>query len=621
MRRNQRILRVHAIIFVLAMLSTPSFSQDESPLETLEPKPQHGLITQLLATFAGRLHYSEPELDDELSSKMFGRYLGMLDSTRMYFTQKDVEDFSQDYEKQLDDMIKTGSLDAGFDIANQLRQRMIERAAFAEAFINQADFPGADGARAEGLRTWAADEAELDRRWRTRIHRYASNLLEAGLALEEVRGLSESRFAGVRKYAAVIGSEDVVENWLNAFTSVLDPHSAYFVRRVHDMLDLQQEGVGLSVVLQEEFPVVSSVLPGGPADREGNIHVGDRIVTISESGSGVRLETFGARSMDMVIAMLRGRPGTSVDLWLLPQNGEVGKDEKKISLVRGEIAIASQSATARIMNLGNGNLTHRIGVIRLPAFYVDYAARMRGDEDFRSATLDVKAHIVALASKGIDSLLLDLRGNGGGALQEAQRLADLFLPEVPVVQVRATGGREEIIFAEDDDVAWQGPLLVLVDNMSAGSAEIFAAAMQDHGVGIVAGVRTHGLGTVQSLFNLNKHFKGELDLGRLKLTVGKYYRVNGEGFQRKGVTPDVELPRALREAAVREESKPHALPWDAIKPALRSLDRIDRAAIEQARQGMAEFDVLDEPVENGDSVLNKAAALLAAFAGAKGGAE
>ncbi len=367
-------------------------------------------------------------------------------------------------------------------------------------------------------------------------------------------------------------ADDVFENFMNSFAHVFDPHSSYFSPRNSEeyriQMSLSYEGIGASLQSIDDYVTIMEILPGGSAQQNGELKTNDRILAVGQGKSGKIVDVVGWR-LDDVVQLIRGPNGSFVRLQIQPGNAPPGTQEHLIILPRSKITLEAQAAKKELRTIKRGDKDLRIGVITVPSFYQDYNARAAGDDDYRSTTRDVRRLIDELkAEGGVDGLVLDLRENGGGHLSEAIGLVNLFVSKGPVVQLRETGGRVEVLESEETGVAYDGPLTILVDRFSASASEIFAAAMQDYGRGLVIGQETYGKGSVQNLYPLDRYALGQdPGFGQLTVTIGMYYRVTGDSTQNRGVQPDLSLPSAISAEEVGESSRDGSLPWNRIRAA------------------------------------------------------
>ena len=537
----------------------------------LEPTDRQKRVSKLVGSVIERSHYRQSPINDPVSSLMLDRYLESLDGTKSYFLASDIAEFEK-YRFQLDDAILTGALDPVFSIFNRFQQRSRERIAYAvDQLKHEPDFTLDETFEYDRAKApWAVSAAELDDLWRKRVKNDALSLMLANKSWTEARDILQKRYDSLQKSSEQITSDDIFERFMNAFAHVFDPHSNYFSPRSSEeyriQMSLEYEGIGASLQLVDDYVTVLNILPGGPAAISGQLNVNDRIVGVGEGKNGKPVDVIGRR-IDDVVQLIRGKVGTNVRLQLLPAGAAPGSPEKIIELARNKVTLEGQAAKKEVRKVRRGDRELTIGIINVPSFYQNFNARAAGDKDYRSTTRDVRKLIEELKKEGVDALVMDLRGNGGGHLSEATALSGLFIPSGPVVQLRETGGRIEVLDDPEPTTAWDGPMTVLVDRFSASASEIFAAAIQDYGRGLIIGQQTYGKGSVQNLYPLDRYALGaDPGFGQLTVTIGKYYRVTGESTQHRGVQPDITLASLISTEDVGESTRESALPWDRIKP-------------------------------------------------------
>ena len=537
------------------------------------PTERQAKVARLVSSMFERSHYRQAPVNDPVSSLVLDRYLESLDGSRSYFIATDIAEFEK-YRYQLDDAITTGRLDPAFAVFNRFQQRNRERMAYALTLLKQEpDFKIDESFEFDREHVpWAADRAELDELWRKRVKNDALSLMLTDKTWPETREILQKRYERVAKRSEQVTSDDVFENFMNAFAHVFDPHSSYFSPRNSEeyriQMSLSYEGIGASLQMIDDYVTIMEILPGGSAQSTGEVKANDHILAVGQGKSGEMVDVVGWR-LDDVVQLIRGPQGSSVRLMIQPGNAPPGAQERLVTLPRAKITLEAQAAKQELRKVKRGDQELRIGVITVPSFYQDYNARAAGDDDYRSTTRDVRKLIERLkADGGVDGLVLDLRENGGGHLSEAIGLVNLFVPKGPVVQLRETGGRVEVLESEDQGVAYDGPLTILVDRFSASASEIFAAAMQDYGRGLVIGQETYGKGSVQNLYPLDRYALGQdPGYGQLTVTIGMYYRVTGDSTQNRGVVPDLRLPSAISPDEVGESSRDGSLPWNRIRSA------------------------------------------------------
>ncbi|HET7923111.1 MAG TPA: carboxy terminal-processing peptidase [Gammaproteobacteria bacterium] len=548
--------------------AAPAANSVSTPLPALDPAPRAALVDQAIAGLLTRYHYGHAGLDDTLSRQIFQHYLEDLDPNRSYFLQSDVDGFAK-YRDQFDNAIRRGNLRPAFDIYNVYQQRVSERIRYALGLLaHEPDFTLKEQYRFDRRKAdWLASPADMDKLWRQRVKSDALGLLLTGKTWQQTADILRKRYRNFEHRARQVTDEDVFDLFMNAYTRSLDPHTDYFSpdqsKEFQIQMSLKLQGIGAALVSDGEYTKVERIVLGGPAARSKALHPDDRITGVAQGDKGDMVDVVGWR-LDDVVALIRGQAGSVVRLQILPAGAAPGSPEKVLRLVRDTIKLEAQAAHQHIVEVKQGEHSYRIGVVVIPTFYSDFEGRMEGEKDYASTTRDVRRLLGELEAKHVDGVIIDLRGNGGGSLQEADDLTGLFIPHGPVVQIRDSDGEVQV---EDDDhsgIAYGGPLAVLVNRFTASASEIFAAAIQDYHRGLVIGSTTYGKGTVQTLIDLNRISPGDQDAGQLKLTVEKFYRVNGASTQRKGVTPDITLPSAIDPAEFGEETQDAALPWDSI---------------------------------------------------------
>ena len=537
------------------------------------PTERHARVARLVSSMFERSHYRQAPVNDPVCSLVLDRYLESLDPSRSYFLAADVADFER-FRYQLDDAVAGGRLEPAFEVFNRYQARSRERMKFARTVLDkEPDFTLDEGFEFDRRKApWAKDSAELDELWRKRVKNDAISLMLAGKTWPEAREVLVKRYERAAKRSEQITADDVFENFMNAFAHVFDPHSSYFSPRNSEeyriQMSLSYEGIGASLQMIDDYVTIMEIIPGGSAQQSGELKATDRIIAVGQGKSGEMVDVVGWR-LDDVVALIRGPQGSFVRLQIQPGKASPDAVERVVQLPRTKITLDAQAAKKELRTIERGERKLRVGVISVPSFYQDFNARAAGDDDYRSTTRDVQKLLEEFAAEGgIDGLVLDLRENGGGHLSEAIGLVNLFVPQGPVVQLRETGGRVEVLESEVPAPAYTGPLTILVDRFSASASEIFAAAMQDYGRGVVIGQETYGKGSVQNLYPLDRYALGQdPGYGQLTVTIGMYYRVTGDSTQNRGVQPDVRLPSAISTEEVGESSRESALPWNRIRPA------------------------------------------------------
>ena len=410
-------------------------------------------------------------------------------------------------------------------------------------------------------RDWAADVAELDDRWRKRLKNQVLALRLAEKDPEEIAPTLVKRYENQRNRLSQYNDQDVFAVYANALTSQFDPHTSYFSPRRAENFDIDMrlslEGIGAVLQNEDEYVKVVRVVPAGPADNQSDLKAAELIIAVGQGKAGPMTDVIGWR-LDDVVDLVRGKKGTVVRLDVIPAAGRAD-EARRLTITRNEVQLEEQAAQSKIIEINDLDSTPRkVGVIDIPAFYLDFEAYRKGDPDFRSTTRDVAKLVNELNEAGVDGLVIDLRGNGGGSLREANELTGLFIEYGPTVQIRGTGSRVWRDGKRRRGPHYDGPVAIMIDRLSASASEIFAGALQDYGRAIVVGDRSFGKGTVQTLLDLPE--------GQLKITESKFYRISGDSTQHRGVIPDISYPSLLQHDEIGESSLDKALDWDRIAP-------------------------------------------------------
>jgi len=553
---------------VLAVAAAMPFATADTALAyppRLEPAAQDAKAARLAADLLSRYHYKAMPLDDTLSSRVFDQYLKLLDPEKLYFLRSDIDRLAAD-RTRLDDAILNEDLRTPFAIFNLYERRAAERMAFARSLLAR----GFDFERNEALmidrtdQPWPATEAEALELWRKRVKNDWLRLRLAGQDDGAIRKLLDKRYDNNAKRLAKINSADAFQAFMNAYTTAIEPHTNYLGPRAAENFDIAMRlslvGIGAVLTENDGHITVRELVAGGPAMVSGQLQVGDRIVGVGQGPLGPMEDVVGWR-LDDVVALIRGKAASTVRLDILPADGGPDAPVKTIALVRDTIKMQDSAAKAKVYSVTTGEGKRRVGVITLPSFYEDIAAMQKGTNDYRSAARDVARLLQDLKAQQVDGVLMDLRNNGGGSLREAVELTGLFLGKVPVVQTRNAKGEVSVATSTDTTVAWQEPLAVLINRGSASASEIFAAAVQDYGRGLVIGEPSFGKGTVQTVARLDEIARNpKPTFGDLKLTVAQFFRVTGGTTQLHGVMPDIRVPAVGDDSPFGESSFGNALP-------------------------------------------------------------
>ncbi|WP_046657992.1 carboxy terminal-processing peptidase [Lysobacter capsici] len=520
-----------------------------------------------------RYAYRPRALDDALSADMYKRYLESLDAGKQFFTAADIAKFDV-YKTKLDDAIKSGDLSPAYTIFAAYKQRVDERVAYARGLLKQPgnfDFTGKDRYDYDRKDApWVADTAALDALWKQSVRNDWLRLKLAGKKNDDIAKTLDKRYANLAKGIGEIKGEDLFQTFVNSYANAIDPHTDYLTPKSAEnfnmTMSLSLDGIGALLQKQDDVVAIREVIPGGPAARSSLLKPGDRIVGVGQGESGAMDDVIGWR-IDDVVAKIRGAKGTKVRLDMIPAEAGLDSKPNRIVLVRDKVRLEDQAAKSEIINVppADGAPAKRIGVIKLPGFYQDFEGRRKNANDYASATRDVAKLLTKLRADKVDGVVLDLRNNGGGSLNEAVELTGLFIDRGPVVQVREAGGRVQVDSDTDSGIAWEGPLAVLINRGSASASEIFAGAIQDYGRGLVIGETTFGKGTVQNLADLDRWPANEGPrFGQVKLTIAQFFRVSGGSTQHKGVVPDIAFPVSVDATEYGESTYDNALPWTKI---------------------------------------------------------
>ncbi|MEL0635946.1 MULTISPECIES: carboxy terminal-processing peptidase [Marinomonas] len=527
----------------------------------LQPPHEYDKVSKQLVSMLESEHYDKPTIDNQISEKAFGYYLDALDPSKSFLLQSDVDALSK-YKDSLDDALRNGDTQVAYTIYNLFDKRIEDRLNEVEKDIPSI-VKGFDYTKKESLNNdpeklkWATSESELNDYWRKRLKNRALVLKMNGDSQEKIIETLTRRYKNQLRQVEQTNAVDVYQIFANSITATLDPHTSYFAPRASETfninMSLSLEGIGAVLQADDNYTKIVRLVPGGPAATQTDLAPNDKIIAVGQEGKPM-VDIVGMR-LDDVVEMIRGERNTKVNLEIIPSKGN-GQTSKKITIVRKKVKLEDQSAKKDIIEVKRDGKTYKVGIIHLPTFYSDFAAIQRGDKNYKSSTRDTKKLIDELKQEGVVALILDLRNNGGGSLQEANSLAGLFFPSGPVVQIRDQKGRVTPLGDSDGKTDYSGPLAVLVNRMSASASEIVAGALQDYGRALILGSQTFGKGTVQVLQDMDK--------GQLKVTQAKFYRVSGESTQHKGVIPDITFPSLIDDKLVGESALRNPLPWDKI---------------------------------------------------------
>lgn len=541
----------------------------DSLYSPLKSQPIHGETAVKLLNELESKHYSSVEIDDDFSSVVFDSFIDALDGSKLYFLKDDIDQLSS-YRYTLDNSLQRGNVEPGFEIYNVYYKRILERMIYAvdrvENHIADMDFTideAIDIDREDA--PYATSVEELDELWRRRIKNSVLSLKLTGDDDEEIKEKLSKRYRNQLSQILKTNDKDIFQTYLATVATAVDPHTSYFSPRDSENfnmgLSLSLQGIGAQLTTEEEYTKVAELIKGGPAERGKILKAGDRIISIGQGVDGELQDVVGMR-LDDVVAQIRGEKGTVVRLNVIPVDAVSESNATVVSITRDTVKLEDQSAKKEVIELSYNGESYKIGIIDLPTFYFDFEAASRGEDDYKSSTRDVRALLDELQEEDVDAVVVDLRNNGGGSLSEANQLVGLFIETGATVQIRYSGLRNGFTrsFGDNDpEVAYNGPLAVLVNRTSASASEIFAGAIQDYQRGIVLGGQTFGKGTVQEII--------PMDYGQVKLTRSKFYRISGESTQHRGVIPDITFPDFYDAYEdIGESSLDGALPWDTVRP-------------------------------------------------------
>ena len=548
------------LISIGVTLITVASNSSVSPVE--KQSEQTALYREIFDRLATR-HYRGQTIDDALSKRYLAEYLDQLDPLKGYFLQSDIDEFNQ-WQTKLDDLAKRGDVKPGFFIFNRLRERATAQLNWNITLLQDSeylfDFAANDTLLLDGdKRQWLANTAAAEEFWYKRIKDSLIRLLLNDKEESKARELLVKRYQNQIKQYEQRDSQDVFQLYVNALARLYDPHTSYFSPRTTENfqinMSLSLEGIGAELTIEDEYTKVVRIIPGGPADLQGILKAGDKIIGVGQEDEEI-VDVVGWR-LDDVVDLIRGAKDSTVRLDVIPGSGESADTTITIAIVRDKVKLEDKSAQSKILEIEQEGQKFKLGVIEIPAFYLDFEAYRARDPNFKSTTRDVARLLNELTDQQVDGIVLDLRNNGGGSLLEATGLTDLFIDRGPVVQIKDSDSRIYRNQRATIPAQYKGPLLVMINRLSASASEIFAGAMQDYGRALIVGSQSYGKGTVQDVTGLSS--------GQLKLTVSKFYRVSGDSTQHRGVLPDIQFPSAYDPEEVGESHQDNALPWDQIR--------------------------------------------------------
>ena len=546
----------------LLLLLFPSFLAAQDEKQKLTGPVVKGIVEQFVS-----MHYAQKPLDDEMSAKIFKLYLNRLDPAHYYFLAADVNEFRK-YETRIDDMLLRGKVKLALEIFERFKVRLSKRLAMMEEFLAE-DFDFSRDAN------WTLERDDLPypetteearKIWRTKIKFDLLTLKLADTSIKDGKERLMKRVRGMWKDFSQYENDDVVSIFLNSMAAAYDPHSSYLaaqdLKNFDISIKLSLEGIGAVLRWEDGYTVVNSIVPGGAAARHGKLRADDRIIAVAQGEEA--FESVIDMRLNNVVQLIRGKRGTKVGLQILRKTKK-GFDTLKLVIVRDKIILKDGEARTQIFvhpspeENKTAQETNRIGVIKLPSFYVDFNDRRKNPKNYKSSSRDVKKHLKEFVRENVDGVILDLRSNGGGGLDEAINMAGLFIGHNPVVIVRQSGGRRVTVHRSRERAVYDGPLLIMLNRYSASASEILAGAMHDYQRAILAGdTTTFGKGTVQNIFQLPEGY------GALKVTIAQFYRVSGWSTQNRGVETSLVLPSLNNARDIGESTLDNALPWRSI---------------------------------------------------------
>lgn len=551
------------ILFIASGISIISAASNTQAIDPIEQQSdQTALYREIFDRLATR-HYRTQIIDDELSRQYLETYLNQLDPVKAYFLESDINEFNQ-WQTRLDDLTRRGDISPGFIIFNRLRERATAQLQANISLLEDPDlsfdFSLDETIELDGeKRDWLANAEAAQVFWRKRIKDSMIRLLLNDKEDSDARELLIKRYRNQIKQYSQRNSQDVFQLYVNALAGLYDPHTAYYSPRTTENfninMSLSLEGIGAQLTTEDDYTKIVSIIPGGPADVQGVLKPEDKIIGVAQ-GDDELVDVVGWR-LDEVVGLIRGPKDSTVRLQIIPASGEAADSTTTIAIVRDKVKLEKKAAQSQILDLEQDGKQLKLGIIDVPAFYLDFEAYKARDINFKSTTRDVARLVRELEAQGVDGIVLDLRNNGGGSLSEATAMTDLFIDRGPVVQIQDSNQRVYRNQRATQPAAYSGPLVVLINRLSASASEIFAGAMQDYGRALVVGSPSYGKGTVQNVAGLSS--------GQLKLTVSKFYRISGESTQHRGVIPDILFPSQYDLEEVGESQLDNALPWDQIR--------------------------------------------------------
>ncbi|MDR9467125.1 carboxy terminal-processing peptidase [Marinospirillum sp.] len=565
-------------------------TREHTPLAELEPSSSQRQVAKEVTRLLTHQHFADITLDSKLEKQAMENYLQQLDPNKALLTRPEAEALL-DRTSELEAALVKGELDFAFDVfvtvTSKQKKRLEDALTQLKNELDSFDFTSEERFQADRREAdWPENQAEIETYWQHRLTHELLSLMNSEQSAEEARDLLVRRYENRLNRLKQTNNDDIFQSFMNAFTTSVDPHTNYLTPRRSDSFNIQMklslEGIGAMLQSENEYTKVVSLVPGGPADRQGELEPTDRIIGVGQNKDGEIENVIGWR-LDEVVDKIRGPKGSTVRLEVLAADNT---ERRVIEIERNAVQLEDQAASKRLLETQVNGETRKIGVIEIPTFYLDFEGQQNNTKDYRSTTRDVKRLIDELKEEDIDGLVIDLRNNGGGALQEANSLVGLFIPRGPVVQVKDADGNVQILGDNDGQVHYNGPLGVVINRLSASASEIFAGAIQDYGRGLVVGEQSFGKGTVQTILDLSE--------GQLKITRAKFYRISGGSTQHKGVIPDITFPPLYDSERIGESASENALAWDQVEPVIPPRNSAIQSMIEQLESRHLER-VRDDP--------------------------
>ncbi|MDR2309228.1 MAG: carboxy terminal-processing peptidase [Paucimonas sp.] len=557
-----------ALMIGLGSLTLGGNAAAANKWDSLQPDRDEVVASLNIVELLKRHHYSKPPLDDARSVIIYDSYIKLLDPSRSYFTAADIAEFDK-WKTQFDDFLKSGNLDPGFTIYKRYLDRVKQRLDYALGELNKGvdkiDFTVKEDLLVDRKDApWMKDQAALDELWRKRVKDEVLRQKIAGKDPKQIQDTLTKRYKNQLARLDQTRAEDIFQAYINTFAQSYDPHTNYLSPDNAENFDINMslslEGIGAVLQSDNDQVKVVRLVPAGPAAKTKQVAPADKIIGVAQ-GNKEMVDVVGWR-LDEVVKLIRGPKGSVVRLEVIPaSNAPNDQTSKIVSITREAVKLEEQAAKKSVLKLKQDGRDYKLGIIEIPAFYLDFKAYRAGDPDYKSTTRDVKKLLTELQKEKVDGVVIDLRNNGGGSLQEATELTSLFIEKGPTVLVRNADGRVDVLEDENPGAFYKGPLALLVNRLSASASEIFAGAMQDYHRALIIGGQTFGKGTVQTIQPLNH--------GELKLTLAKFYRVSGQSTQHQGVLPDIAYPSIIDTKEIGESALPEAMPWDTIRPVIK----------------------------------------------------